>query len=182
MVFIGNDMQTAIAEKPAAVAAAFLIATLLAPLAFLACSCTLHLTLFTVAVLTPAVLDASLEVADVAAAWTPYISTVLCVLAAFAAAAFVINISIGFAINIASRACRQLASLCVVRSSLLRRAAPVVRSSVQRAAKAATHEKPRSLSPARNHTTLFTATAGVRTCTIRAARRTAHALVASISL
>eukprot|EP00965_Chrysotila_dentata_P164197 5421606-Pleurochrysis_carterae.AAC.3 len=181
MVSIGKNMQTAIAERPAAVTASLLIAMLLAPLAFLACSCSLQLTLITFTVLPPAVYDATLELAGVGAVWTPYISTVLCALAAIAAVPFVINVSIGIAIDIASRTCHQLTSLCAVPSSFLGRAAPAVRFSVLRAAKPATHEKPCSISNARDHTTHITATAGVCTCTIRAARRTAHALVAFVS-
>eukprot|EP00965_Chrysotila_dentata_P156576 5173869-Pleurochrysis_carterae.AAC.1 len=60
----------------------------LVPLAFLACSCTLQLILITVTDLIPAVFIATLELAGVAAARIPYVSTVSSLLTAFAAAAF----------------------------------------------------------------------------------------------
>uniref|UniRef100_A0A7S4F4J9 Uncharacterized protein n=1 Tax=Chrysotila carterae TaxID=13221 RepID=A0A7S4F4J9_CHRCT len=181
MVFIGNDMITAIAERPAAVAAALLIATPLAPLASLACLCTFQLTLITVTDLLPAVFNATLELAGVAAAWIPYVSTVLGLLAAFAAAAFVIKVSIGVAIDIAGRVCRQLTLLFAVLPSLLHRAAQAARTSVLRGEQYAASEEPRLYSSAREHSNHFTAIAGIHTCTIRAARRTAHALVAPVT-
>eukprot|EP00965_Chrysotila_dentata_P052271 1734092-Pleurochrysis_carterae.AAC.1 len=59
----------------------------LVPIAFLACLCSLQLTLITFTVLPPAAYDATLELAGVVAVWIPYVSTVLGLLAAFAAAA-----------------------------------------------------------------------------------------------
>uniref|UniRef100_A0A7S4BQB9 Uncharacterized protein n=1 Tax=Chrysotila carterae TaxID=13221 RepID=A0A7S4BQB9_CHRCT len=180
-VTFGKNIQTALAERPAAFAAALFLAMPLVPLAFLTCSCTLQLTLITVTALPPAVYGASLELADVAAAWTPYICTVLCLLAAFAAAALVIKVFICVAIDIAGRAHRQLAPLFAVLLSLLRRAAQDARTSVLRAARYAAFEEPRLCPPAREHNTHSAAVAGIRTRTMHAARRTASRLIAPVS-